>query len=142
MSRAIKRTYKSNPREPPIANEEEEPTPDDLLIEAYLNSSPPLHARRTLDQFFYHGIDTSDRDQDQVVYRYCRRRNLKPHVFMVDQLWVWILGKGSMLSCSVFCLLGDFANTRWLWHRIDCDVFPSTVESATLRSTESARWHH
>jgi hypothetical protein len=95
MSRAIKRTYKSNPNDPPMINEEE-PTPDDLLIEAYLNSSPPLHARRTLDQFFYHGIDTSDRDQDQVVYRYCRRRNLKPHVFMVDQLWVWILGKGSI----------------------------------------------
>ena len=94
MSHAIKRTYRSDPKDP-LLSSLENPTPDDLLIEAYLNASPPLHARRTLDQFFYHGIDTSQRDQDQVVYRYCQRRHLKPHVFMVDQLWVWILGKGS-----------------------------------------------
>jgi hypothetical protein len=75
-------------------------SPDEMLIQAYLNGvngSPPLHTRRTLDQFFYHGIDTSDRDQDQVVYRYCKRRNLEPKIFMVDQLWLWILGKGRTL---------------------------------------------
>ncbi|KIW02552.1 hypothetical protein, variant [Verruconis gallopava] len=68
---------------------------DDLLIKAYLNHEPPLHVRRTLDQFFYHSIDTSERDVDQVVYRHFKR-NLKdkePMVFMVDQLWMWILGK-------------------------------------------------
>ena len=36
---------------------------DSLIIHAYLNSNPPLHPRRTLDQFFYHGIDTSARDR-------------------------------------------------------------------------------
>lgn len=40
---------------------------DSLLIEAYLNNTPSLHPRRTLDQFFYHGIDTAARDVDQYV---------------------------------------------------------------------------
>jgi len=43
----------------------ENPSRDSLLVRAYLKSTPPLHPRRTLDQFFYHGIDTSDRDIDQ-----------------------------------------------------------------------------
>lgn len=44
------------------------PNRDSLLIQAYLNShSPLLHPRRTLDQFFYHGIDTEARDRDQYV---------------------------------------------------------------------------
>ena len=72
----------------------EHPTRDELLVYAYLNDMPPLHPRRTLDQFFYHGIDTSIRDTDQVVYRYCKRHGAEPRLFMVDQLWLWILGKG------------------------------------------------
>jgi hypothetical protein len=43
----------------------DDPGRDFLLVRAYLKSTPPLHPRRTLDQFFYHGIDTSDRDIDQ-----------------------------------------------------------------------------
>jgi hypothetical protein len=67
------------------------PCPDDLLIQAYLNAKPPLHTRRTLDQFFYHGIDTSERDQDQVVYRYLKNRSdPDPKIFMVDQLWTFV----------------------------------------------------
>ncbi|OTB15425.1 hypothetical protein K445DRAFT_318277 [Daldinia sp. EC12] len=72
---------------------------DSLIIHAYLNSNPPLHPRRTLDQFFYHGIDTSARDTDQVVYRYCKRYSLEPKVFMVDQLWLWIIGKDLIFTC-------------------------------------------
>lgn len=67
---------------------------DSLIVNAYLNNIPRLHPRRTLDQFFYHGIDTSARDTDQVVYRYCKRHGVEPKVFMVDQLWLWIIGKG------------------------------------------------
>ncbi|RYP78750.1 hypothetical protein DL771_000417 [Monosporascus sp. 5C6A] len=44
--------------------------PDYILLDAYLNQVPRLHPRRTLDQFFYHGVDTSLRDEDQVVSRY------------------------------------------------------------------------
>jgi hypothetical protein len=71
---------------------------DDVLIEAYLNGSPPLHTRRTLDQFFYHGIDTTKRDVDQVVYRWCKRERLEPKIFMVDQLWMFILNNGRLTS--------------------------------------------
>ncbi|KAI1635964.1 hypothetical protein F4809DRAFT_641949 [Biscogniauxia mediterranea] len=72
---------------------------DSLLFKAYLNSTPPLHPRRTLDQFFYHGIDTSARDTDQVVYRYCKRHHVETKVFMVDQLWLWIIGKDLIITC-------------------------------------------
>jgi hypothetical protein len=63
----------------------DQPTRDHFLIHAYLNAPnlPPLHPRRTLDQFFYHGIDTTARDTDQVVYRYCKRHRVEPKVFMV-----------------------------------------------------------
>ncbi|KAI0116594.1 hypothetical protein F4776DRAFT_636324 [Hypoxylon sp. NC0597] len=72
---------------------------DSLLVSAYLKSEPRLHPRRTLDQFFYHGIDTSARDTDQVVYRYCKRHNKELKVFMVDQLWLWIIGKDLIITC-------------------------------------------
>ncbi|KAJ0118418.1 hypothetical protein J7T55_009201 [Diaporthe amygdali] len=60
---------------------------DELLVHAYVNN---LHPRRTLDQFFYHGIDTTQRDNDQVVWRYCQEHHLEPKVFMVDQLYTVI----------------------------------------------------
>ncbi|POS74046.1 ankyrin repeat and protein kinase domain-containing protein 1 [Diaporthe helianthi] len=69
---------------------------DELLVHAYVND---LHPRRTLDQFFYHGIDTTQRDNDQVVWRYCREHRIEPKVFMVDQLWLWILGGDTVITC-------------------------------------------
>ncbi|CAK7564080.1 MAG: hypothetical protein SEPTF4163_001963 [Sporothrix epigloea] len=72
---------------------------DILLTKGYISSTPPLHPRRTLDQFFYHGIDTSIRDTDQVVYRYCKRHDIEKKVFMVDQLWMWVLGKDLVITC-------------------------------------------
>lgn len=80
-------------------------TYDEMLLRAHLGSSTvSLHVRRTLDQFFYHNIDTRSRDQDQVVYRYQTRRmtseesEVDPKVFMVDQLWMWILGKDLVVT--------------------------------------------
>ena len=78
----------------------EQATRDYTLVHAYLNDMPPLHPPRTLDQFFYHGIDTSARDRDQVVYRYCRRHQAEPKVFMVDQLWLWMIGRGKYESSN------------------------------------------
>ncbi|CAK7272634.1 hypothetical protein SEPCBS119000_005229 [Sporothrix epigloea] len=72
---------------------------DIQLTKGYISNTPPLHPRRTLDQFFYHGIDTSIRDTDQVVYRYCERHDLEKKVFMVDQLWMWVLGKDLVITC-------------------------------------------
>ncbi|KAI1417324.1 hypothetical protein F5Y13DRAFT_202860 [Hypoxylon sp. FL1857] len=92
MSHAIKNVYEDR-QLVDIASR------DSLLVNAYLKSEPRLHPRRTLDQFFYHGIDTSARDTDQVVYRYCKRHNKELKVFMVDQLWLWIIGKDLVITC-------------------------------------------
>lgn len=80
-------------------------TCDEMLIRAHLTSSTTsLHVRRTLDQFFYPNIDTGSRDQDQVVYRYqtkgqgASRFSDEPKIFMVDQLWMWILGKNLIVT--------------------------------------------
>lgn len=80
-------------------------TRDEMLIDAHLSSSTTsLHVRRTLDQFFYPNIDTQSRDQDQVVYRYQTKGpgreggGTDPKIFMVDQLWVWILGTNLIVT--------------------------------------------
>jgi ankyrin repeat protein len=44
---------------------------NEKLLCAYLYNSPPVHPRRTLDQFYYHMLeDTEERDRDQVITRY------------------------------------------------------------------------
>jgi hypothetical protein len=138
MSRAINRTQVLNPMNQEADAPESFPSsPDDMLIKAYLNvhssnAQPGLHPRRTLDQFFYHGIDTSVRDQDQVVYRYCKEQQIELKVFMVDQLWMWILGKGMYLI--------DWSHLTLL--RLDCDMLSPTMASATQRSTQRPEGHH
>lgn len=43
---------------------------DHELIDKYLLGDPPIHPRRTLDQFYYRVLkNTSSRDRDQVVYK-------------------------------------------------------------------------
>ena len=69
---------------------------DERLLRDNLNADPPLHIRRTLDQYYFLTLeDTSKRDRDQVVYRGTRAgnsfHNKNTRVVMVDQLWLWIL---------------------------------------------------
>ncbi|KAJ4305759.1 Glutamate--tRNA ligase mitochondrial [Kalmusia sp. IMI 367209] len=73
--------------------------PDDLeeeekaLINAYLYNPPALHIRRTLDQYYYHMLEsTHERDIDQVVSRWAQNVRSEPrhNILMVDQLWLWI----------------------------------------------------
>ncbi|EPE32023.1 hypothetical protein GLAREA_12105 [Glarea lozoyensis ATCC 20868] len=84
---------------------------DEKLVQAYLASqNHRLHIRRTLDQFYYLGMeDTEDRDTNQVVQRYALKgldkidENqtdllLQSKLIMVDQLWLWILGKGTVIT--------------------------------------------
>ena len=71
---------------------------DEMLVQAYLRSTHNLHIRRTLDQFYYHAIETDERDIDQVVYRYTRDKRKELKIFMVDQLWVWILSNELIIS--------------------------------------------
>lgn len=76
---------------------------DEILVRAHLaKTNSFLHVRRTLDQFFYHNIDTRTRDNDQVVFRFQQKHHrdpeYEPKIFMVDQLWMWILGKDLVVT--------------------------------------------
>ncbi|KAF2035723.1 hypothetical protein EK21DRAFT_84139 [Setomelanomma holmii] len=78
---------------------------DEMLIRGYLvPQNPSLHVRRNLDQSFYHNIDTQARDQDQVLYRYQVSSSngdySDPKIFIVDQLWMWILGEDLIVTSS------------------------------------------
>lgn len=69
---------------------------DERLLRENVNRNPPLHIRRTIDQYYFPTLeDTSVRDKDQVVYRGTRAgrsfHTKNTRVVMVDQLWLWIL---------------------------------------------------
>lgn len=92
-------------------------SPNMLLLQAYLPGKPLIHPRRTLDQYFYQAFDTSARDRDQVVYRYCESHGHQRKIFMVDQLWLFVLGKGNCFSsvcdaCFVVVWLIDLTSYR------------------------------
>ena len=95
MSNAIKRATSKMPDQSFGSNAS---CSDEMLVQAYLHSTHNLHIRRTLDQFYYHAISTEDRDEDQVVYRYTRDKEKEEKVFMVDQLWLWILDKDLIIT--------------------------------------------
>ncbi len=75
---------------------------NDHLIQGYLGRLQP---RRTLDQYLFSQLEsTTHRDNDQVVYRYTQTAaDMTPKIFMVDQLWLWVLGDG-MLGYESFLL--------------------------------------
>ncbi|KAH7122661.1 hypothetical protein B0J11DRAFT_345204 [Dendryphion nanum] len=104
LAQQLKRAEKKDDRHIALPPLNRKPTYDELLIRAHLSSSTvSLHVRRTLDQFFYHNIDTQSRDQDQVVYRYQTKNKeqddyVDPKIFMVDQLWMWVLGKDLIVT--------------------------------------------
>lgn len=95
MSQAIKQATTSHTDVPqaPLGR-----TCDEMLIRAYLGSTPNLHIRRTLDQFYYHAISTEARDEDQVVYRFTSKKRKEKKIFMVDQLWLWVLGNDLIIT--------------------------------------------
>lgn len=65
---------------------------DTKMLRSFIHHDPPLHIRRTLDQFYFHTLDdTSARDCDQVVHRGTRGAKDHTRIIMVDQLWLWIL---------------------------------------------------
>lgn len=76
---------------------------DSALIKGYISSSTgPLHCRRTLDQYSYYMLETTERrDKDQVVYRWAKKLG-KPKkevpILMVDQLWLWVLPDGTVIT--------------------------------------------
>ncbi|KAL9596063.1 MAG: hypothetical protein Q9219_006049 [cf. Caloplaca sp. 3 TL-2023] len=95
MSQAIKQATTSKTGD---SHQLPERSCDEMLIHAYLGSTPHLHIRRTLDQSYYHAISTEDRDNDQVVYRFTKRKLKEKKIFMVDQLWLWVLGNDLIIT--------------------------------------------
>jgi len=76
---------------------------DEQLLRENLHNDPPLHIRRTLDQYYFLTLDdTSARDRDQVVYRETRAgrsfHSRNTRVVMVDQLWLWILDDHTIIT--------------------------------------------
>jgi hypothetical protein len=69
-------------------------------IRGYLKERKPLHCRRTLHQFYYPMLkSTEDRDSNQVAIRWAKRHRDDVEekfypIVMVDQLWLWILHDG------------------------------------------------
>ncbi|KAK2746815.1 hypothetical protein FQN57_002857 [Myotisia sp. PD_48] len=66
----------------------------------YLPDNPgeaPLQLRRTLDQYFYtHLAHMSSRNTGgQVLQRYTTKNSPESKMWMVDQLWLWILNDGT-----------------------------------------------
>jgi hypothetical protein len=66
------------------------------LLEEYWEDNRPIHARRSLDGFYYPNIrDLEARDKDQVLYKHTREPSsghLTAKMLMVDQLWMWVVG--------------------------------------------------
>ncbi|KAI1743826.1 hypothetical protein F4680DRAFT_407618 [Xylaria scruposa] len=70
---------------------------DEHLLRESISAKAPLHARRTLDQYYFPNLeDTSIRDRDQVVYRGTKYGS--PRVVMVDQLWLWIVNDNTIIT--------------------------------------------
>ncbi|KAJ4324129.1 hypothetical protein N0V94_001485 [Neodidymelliopsis sp. IMI 364377] len=141
MQEAIARTQSMKEREKPNARISIPPprrasTYDEMLLRAHLTSSQvSLHVRRTLDQFFYHNIDTRSRDRDQVVYRYQTKPSnvdsAEPKIFMVDQLWMWILGKDLIVTAFP---------QRWQQPRNDpLNVLDGVIEDINSKTREPVR---
>ncbi|KAJ4291881.1 hypothetical protein N0V90_009777 [Kalmusia sp. IMI 367209] len=64
------------------------------LVGTYSNDTPhSLHIRRTLDQYYYHTLQsTESRDDSQVATRYQESKGLPSSIIsMVDQLWLWVI---------------------------------------------------
>jgi len=73
---------------------------DTKMLRSFVHHDPPLHIRRTLDQFYFHTLeDTRNRDCDQVVHRGTRAaKEGKTRIIMVDQLWLWILDDNTVIT--------------------------------------------
>jgi len=93
------------PAPPPLPGKKMRAAPqsnEKLLLAGYLDpkEGKPVHCRRTLDQFSYSMLKSTERrDKSQVAYRWAK--TFEPHydakdrpIIMVDQLWLWVLHDG------------------------------------------------
>lgn len=124
------------------------------LIWKFLGSEPPIHLRRTLDQFGYPNLrSTAARDDDQMLWKRTRKSiNLKdeigdsarlesdssvPDVFedgkvlMVDQLWLWVLDQRTVVT---------FFPTKRLQHPRVGSMNKQTYTTVSIMSSMEI-WH-
>lgn len=96
-------------------------TVEEKVIWRYLSCEPPIHVRRTLDQFGYpHLRSTVSRDDDQMLWKRTRTSedlidwlsgdNEQPptsntpdslesgKVLMVDQIWLWVVDQKTVVT--------------------------------------------
>ncbi|KAH8710144.1 hypothetical protein GQ44DRAFT_830452 [Phaeosphaeriaceae sp. PMI808] len=98
----IRQERNVQPRIPPNTASERE------TLEHGLFQHPPLHPRRTLDQFYYSSLtDTTARDRDQTISKWTGsdidqdgRDSAADDslLIMIDQLWCWVLDERTVLS--------------------------------------------
>ncbi|KAG4432903.1 hypothetical protein IFR05_011621 [Cadophora sp. M221] len=77
------------------------PADDKLVLSYMFHETAPMHFRRTLDQYYYYTLPTTEaRDKDQVVTRYFEKTwpGDDKLVLMVDQLWLWILDNDTVVT--------------------------------------------
>jgi hypothetical protein len=76
------------------------------LLSGYLDSKQvkPVHCRRTLDQFSYYMLNSTEaRDKSQVAYRWAKNVGVEAKnrpIVMVDQLWLWAFHDGTVITSS------------------------------------------
>ncbi|KAK1752328.1 ankyrin repeat-containing domain protein [Echria macrotheca] len=121
------------------------------LLSSYLEFDPPLHCRRTLDQYYYHTLaNTSRRDNDQTAMRYFRDdSDMKPPMTMVDQLWMWVLpacGSSPPTVITAFpegglrkypengtALISNITETILRLHETSCDAIALVIASECMK---------
>lgn len=88
--------------------EAREVNPNELHIRGYgvseANGQIPFQPRLSLDQYYYSQLEnTAARDKDQVIYRYTNnpQNSTEPKIFMVDQLWMWLINGGMSKSRTI-----------------------------------------
>ncbi|KAJ2994316.1 hypothetical protein NUW58_g1585 [Xylaria curta] len=115
----------------------------ELLIQGYFHGSSTsqpcrLHPRRTLDQFSYYMLDSNEaeyRDNNQVVFRWATNRNWPKRtspVLMVDQLWLWALADGTVVTSfpGSWSTDADYDLTTAIINRIDRHEDRDIIKSA------------
>ncbi|KAI1149342.1 hypothetical protein F4825DRAFT_60163 [Nemania diffusa] len=98
------------------------------------NSRRIKHTPLTLDQYYYPTIiDSSERDNDQVLSKFLQRRHGQPSpngekkILMVNQLWVWIIDEKTIITATT----GD--SDQYSRRSLDQENTGSLLE-ATLRN--------
>ncbi|KAK1759815.1 hypothetical protein QBC47DRAFT_291905 [Echria macrotheca] len=119
---------------------------ESLVLDGYLNSDEvkPVHCRRTLDQFAYYMLESTEfRDSSQVAYRWakntgaCSKAKDRP-IIMVDQLWLWLLHDGTVISSfpSTWGDDDDFDHMKVLVNELGKNKERPGMERPLIRSAE------